>query len=451
MKVIAVFDIGKTNKKVLLFDMSFNIVDSTEQKFETTTDEDGFECDNIEIIENWIKKTVSDLILNDEYDLQAVNFSTYGASLLFLDKEGKRLTPIYNYLKEVPEYIQNLLFSKYGGKEEFCRQTASPALGLLLNTGTQILWCKSLHPDKFKQLGDIVMFPQYLSYLFTNKIVADATYLGCHSFLWDFDKSNYHQWLSDENIKLPEPIDTGSTFNVEIENKDIAVGIGIHDSSASLVPYFLSVKEKFVLISTGTWCVSMNPFNDEPLTANELNNNCLNYLSINQKPVKSTMFFMGHIHDVNMEHIQSYFKVDPKAFKAVKYNEKLAGETVTRNNNVFFVNGVPGKYVDEEVDLSQFTSFSEAYHQFMYDLTLQSVKYLKITFPANDNVKSLIVSGGFARNEIMMNYLVQIFPNKKVFTSEIDNASALGAAMVCAQDLKHFKIEDINLGLKAWK
>lgn len=450
MEVIAVFDIGKTNKKVLLFDAQFNIVHMNEQKFETTTDEDGFECDDIEIIEKWIVSTVEEIAQNEKYDLKAVNFSTYGASLLFLDKEGKRMAPIYNYLKEVSEDSQNVLFAKYGGKEEFCRATASPALGALLNVGVQILWYKNTHPESFQQLGDIVMFPQYLSYLFTEKVTVDSTYLGCHSFMWNYDKKQYHQWIEDEQIKLPAPIDSGSTFTVDVKGKQFEMGIGIHDSSASLVPYYLAVKEKFVLMSTGTWCVSMNPFNPESLTADELENNCLNYMSIDKQPVKSTMFFMGHIHDVNVEYIQHYFKVDPKTYKTVQYEENVAGEILKQNKQVFFKNGIPEKHVDEEVDLSQFSSFEEAYQQFMYDITLQSVKYLKITFPSTDDVESLIISGGFARNVIMMNYLVNLFPEKKVFTSEIDNASALGAAMVCAQQLEAFKIDQIDLGLKKW-
>lgn len=450
MKVIAVFDIGKTNKKVLLFNENFNVVKMNEQKFGTTTDEDGFECDDIELIENWIVNTVEELVQDKNYDVQAVNFSTYGASLLFLNKYGKRMAPLYNYLKKVPEYIQDSLFRKYGGKNEFCRQTASPALGLLLNSGIQLLWFKNEHPDRFKQVGDIVLFPQYLSYLFTQKVVVDSTYLGCHSFLWDYDKNKYHQWLADEQIHLQAPVDSSTTFDVEIKDKKVEIGVGIHDSSASLVPYFLAVKEKFVLISTGTWCVSMNPFNSEPLTADELENNCLNYLSIHQKPVKSTMFFMGHIHDVNVEHIQKYFKVAPKTYKTVQYEAEVAGEILKQNKMVFFMNGIPEKHVDEDVDLSQFSSFEEAYQQFMYDITLQSVNYLKITFPANDDVESLIVSGGFARNSIMMNYLVNLFPDKKVYTSEIDNASALGAAMVCASQLNSFSITEIDLGLKRW-
>ena len=41
-KVIAIFDIGKTNKKILLFDYDLNIISEFEEKFAEITDDDGF-------------------------------------------------------------------------------------------------------------------------------------------------------------------------------------------------------------------------------------------------------------------------------------------------------------------------------------------------------------------------------------------------------------------------
>jgi sugar (pentulose or hexulose) kinase len=61
-KVIAIFDVGKTNKKVLLFDYNLNIVSEIEEKFAEIKDDDGFECDDIERIEKWIIEMIKHLI-----------------------------------------------------------------------------------------------------------------------------------------------------------------------------------------------------------------------------------------------------------------------------------------------------------------------------------------------------------------------------------------------------
>ena len=215
-RVIAVFDIGKTNKKLLLFNEQLKVVLQQEEKIQTTVDEDGDECDDIERIENWIRSTLAELVNGDAYELAALNFSTYGASLAFLDENWKRLTPIYNYLKEAPPEIEKELFAKYGGKAEFCRKTASPALGLLLNSGIQLRWLKQIHPDVFEKAESILHFPQYLSFLFTGAILSESTSIGCHTFLWDFDENRYHDWIGEEGIRLPEPVPNKQTIPIPI-------------------------------------------------------------------------------------------------------------------------------------------------------------------------------------------------------------------------------------------
>jgi glycerol kinase len=52
--IIAIFDIGKTNKKILLFDRSLKLVRQEEQQFEERLDEDGFPCDDLVKIEQGI-------------------------------------------------------------------------------------------------------------------------------------------------------------------------------------------------------------------------------------------------------------------------------------------------------------------------------------------------------------------------------------------------------------
>ena len=267
--VIAIFDIGKTNKKLLLFNEELKVVSESEQKFPEIIDDDGFECDDIEHIENWIRESLSNLVHSDKYDLKAVNFTTYGATLVYLDGDGKRLTPVYNYLKPVDEKIPESLYKRNGGRDEFCRRTASPALGML-NSGIQALWLKVSKPEVFEKVKHILHFPQYLSYIITGKIYSEHTSIGCHTALWDFDNMKYHPWVEAHKLNLPQPVPVETLNEVMIEGKKIQVGIGIHDSSSSLAPYFSSSKGKFILLSTGTWCINMNPFNSETLTAEQL-------------------------------------------------------------------------------------------------------------------------------------------------------------------------------------
>jgi sugar (pentulose or hexulose) kinase len=451
-EVIVIFDIGKTYKKVLIFDRALCLLYQHEEQLSTTFDEDGCECDDIEKIEAWIKSSLSNILASGLYDVRIINFCTYGATLVFLDKEKKRLKPVYNYLKEVPRSIQDSLFNRYGGEEEFCRKTASPALGRLLNSGVQILWFRQQFPECFNELGDILHFPQYLSYLFTGQIVSESTSIGCHTFLWDFDKNEYHRWLKDIGISLPEPKKNNFVVKTEINGRSVLTGIGIHDSSASLALYILNSKKKFILVSTGTWCVNMNPFNHDPLSPEQLKRDCLTYLSIDQKPVKSSRLFLGHLHDIHVRRISAWFNVGFEEFKKVDPDINLIRNLLNEGTRgrMFFRNGIPQNYTDESVVLSQFRDYPEAYHQLMYDLCQLNAESIRLIISPEDTIQYLHVSGGFSRNPIFMHLIASLFPGKEVFTSEIDNSSAMGAAMVLWEHMGTGSYPEIELNSKKW-
>src|SRR5665811_394029 len=124
--VHAIFDIGKTNKKLFLFDEQGEIVWRTSTTFPTVKDEDDFAADDLSAIENWMVETMTELIDNGQWTIDSVNFSGYGASLVYLDENGDRLPLFINYLKPYPENLAHQFFDKYGSKEKFCRETASP-------------------------------------------------------------------------------------------------------------------------------------------------------------------------------------------------------------------------------------------------------------------------------------------------------------------------------------
>ena len=447
-KVTAVFDIGKTNKKILLFDPSLKLLWQKEVEFEEIKDDDGFEGEDIERLVNWIKTSLENLVTGEEYDVETVNFSTYGATLVFLDEKGNRVTPVYNYLKPMPEGLLVDFYKNYGGKEEFSRKTASPILGML-NSGLQIYWLKKTKPKVFEKVKHILHLPQYLSYLFTGKIISEYTSIGCHTALWDFDKMKYHQWLRDEDILLPAPVPNETLFEAEIKGKKVKMGTGIHDSSASLVPYLkLLGARNFILSSTGTWAINMNPFNREPLTSEQLVKDCLCYMSIDREQVKSSRLFLGHIHDLNVKTIAEYFNEDKSIYKNVKTDRKLLSSILRMDNIVLFPNGIPADYSIDTSELKQFSDFRTAYHQLMFELSAFEAGALDLVNDQDDSVKDIYIIGGFANNDIFCTLLATFFSDKKVYTAELYNATALGAAMVVSADSDPFNLE-LNLEQKA--
>ena len=427
--VIAVFDVGKTNKKLFLFDEHYQIVYEKSARFIETVDADGFPCENLESLRLSVFDSLSTIFRLKEFEVKAVNFSAYGASLVYVDEEGKPLTPLFNYLKPYPEELTKQLYAKYGGEDQFASETASPILGSL-NSGLQLYRLKVEKPNIFKKLKYALHLPQYLSSLISGQYCSDITSIGCHTALWDFNSKRYHEWVEKEGLSLKlAPIKSpAETLRACFPGNNYCVGIGLHDSSAALIPYLVSFSEPFILISTGTWCISMNPFNHEPLTQSELQNDCLCYLQYQGKPVKASRLFAGNEHEQQVKRIAEHFKQDTIRFRTMSFDP----EVINKLKQSIQQNKHSGAFSKESGfknrDLTIFSDETEAYHQLILDLIHQQVYSTRLVLKGT-SVKRIFVDGGFSKNAVYMNLLANTFPDIEVFAASMAQATAIGAAL----------------------
>jgi len=251
--VIAIFDIGKTNKKLFLFDTEYKIVYERSIKFEEIMDEEGDPCEDLQKLRLFVYDSLVEILKNEEFYITAINFSTYGASFVYIDENGETLTPLYNYLKHFPEALKRKFYDTYGGEHKLSIQTCSPAMGNL-NSGMQLYRLKEQKASLYKKIKYALHLPQYLSYSLSGHLSSDMTSIGCHTNLWDFQKRDYHEWVYKEGVNERFPVIQSSSKVVQstLSGSNCIIGIGIHDSSAALIPYLLSFKETFILISTVT-------------------------------------------------------------------------------------------------------------------------------------------------------------------------------------------------------
>ncbi|WP_421944052.1 FGGY-family carbohydrate kinase [Pedobacter sp.] len=427
--VAAIFDVGKTNKKLFLIDENYNIVYERSARFVETKDEDGEVCENLESLRSSVFDSLNQVMQLKEYDIKAINFSSYGASFVYLDENGVPLTPLYNYLKEYPEALKQEFYTKYGGEAKISLETASPILGSL-NSGMQLYRLKKEKPEVFAKIKYALHLPQYLSYLITDRAVADITSIGCHTQLWDFGKNEYHKWVAEEGLeeKFGTFTPADSVIDTQFENRDFQVGVGLHDSSAALIPYLANFSVPFVLLSTGTWCISLNPFNQEVLTEDELKQDCLCYMHFKGKAVKASRIFAGYEHEVQLKRIAEHFDRAAYLFKHLQFNPgmilKLANKVP---ENQFPQDGFSEKSAFSERDLNVFQTAEEAYHQLIFDLVKQQLYSLKLVL--NSGVKRIFVDGGFGKNAIYMHLLATSIPDIEVYASSVSQATAIGTAL----------------------
>ena len=450
--VILIFDVGKTNKKILLYNEQYNVVHEENKQFSEMQAEDGFPCEDVNALTAWVKSSFISLSKNERFEIKAVNFSAYGASFVYLDEKGNVFLPLYNYLNPYPQDLQKKFYAKYGDENLFAKRTASPVLGNL-NSGMQLYRLKYEKPDTFSKIKYALHLPQYLSYILCGKTSTDITSIGCHTALWDFENDEYHQWVKQEGIlEKFSPVKNSSTIAGFTESRT-PVGIGLHDSSSALIPYLSSFTDPFVLISTGTWSISLNPFNHSPLSDDELKQDCLCYLSFEGKPVKASRLFAGQEHDEQVKRLSTHFNTDPDYFKNVKYDvelkNKLRIEMETRSSqNKFEI----GQFIFDKRDLGVYKNFEEAYHQLIADIIKLQVQSTSLVLKGT-SVKKIFVDGGFSQNYIYMQMLTESFPEIEIFAASIPQASALGAALVFHQhwNRKELPMKIIDLKLYSIK
>lgn len=418
--VIAIFDVGKTNKKFFLFNEQYRIVLERSARFEETKDEDGFPCDDVQQLREWVLRGINEVMNLQQFSVKAFNFSAYGASFVHIDAKGEPVTPLYNYLKPYPKELLDKFYQANGGETAFSVLTASPVLGNL-NSGMQLYWLKHAKEGQFKRIRYSLHLPQYISYLVTGKKYSEITSIGCHTALWDFTKNTYHDWVNTEAItgKLPPLYPSDEVIETKLNGKMVKAGPGLHDSSSALIPYLASFVEPFILISTGTWCISFNPFNEEPLTNKELKQDCLSYLTYRGKPVKASRLFAGNEHEQQVKRLAKHFQVPVDEYKKVvfvpAYFKKI--KRTAEAGTAF-----------SEKDLLGFSTYAEAYHQLMYDIMRQQKTATSLIL-GKAKVTRIFVDGGFAQNPVYMNMLANAFPGREVFAASVSQATAIGAAL----------------------
>lgn len=428
--IIAIFDVGKTNKKLLLFNEDYKVVHEENTQLKETEDEDGFPCEDVFALTEWVRNSFDQVQNDDRFEIKAVNFSGYGASFIFLDENKNVIPPLYNYLKPYPRVLLKKFYDDYGGERQFSRITASPVLGNL-NSGMQLYRLKYEKPEMFKEIKYALHLPQYLSFVLTSSLHSDITSIGCHTNLWHFQQNKYHQWVNKEGVEEKFPQLLSCTMIAGHANRSIAAGGGLHDSSAALIPYLASFNEPFILLSTGTWCISLNPFNHSMLSDYELHEDCLCYLSYEGKPVKASRIFAGYEHEQETKRLAEHFSKPSNYFTTVSADtELLKGQKhISRISGLSSLNAQPARSAFSSRDLSAFQSYEEAYHQLITDIVVQQVRSTNLVL-GGTGVKRIFVDGGFSKNPIYMYLMAEAFPNIEVYAASVAQASALGAALV---------------------
>lgn len=444
-----IFEIGRYRKKVVVFDQEFVCIGEVGSPVEEIADEDGIRTIDLLALQHWVMDTFAEWNNKEDIEIKGVNFTTFSGALVHINEQGKPITPVYSFLKRYPRETENAFMEQFGPLTALCEKVASPFQGMM-NTGLQLYWLKKNKAESFKKVKYSLHLPNYFSYLFTNEVVSDYSNIGLHTFLWDFQKNTYTDWLQTENLSsIQLPLKRAATTFPFKENASIKVGVGIPYSVATLKAVQELSREPFLLVSSKTWTLNSNPYAKTTLSPLQIKYDCFYYMDANAQKVVASRVYAGNEHQRQVKHLAEYFQ------KPLDYHKNIALDVnIVWDLRKRFVQATPSTadvhllydcpFVER--NLNQFKTYEEAYHQFILDLVAQEVAALK-QIEGYATLRKVIVEGDFSDNELIMQLLAEALFDKHVYALRSQNLAALGAALVISEDWREPN-QPLNLKLE---
>ncbi len=448
--LVAVLDLGKSNKKVVLVDDRLGIVASRSAAFPATLTADGILVEQVDAIFAWFLAQLREL--GREYPIAALAVSTHGATIACLAADGRPAVPVVAYETDLGEAASRDLDAEFyrqcGPLERLQDETGTCDLPLLINPAKQILFLQRRFPRDWARTTTILTYPSYWGWRFTGQRAAEPTYTFNHSFLHDIrtrrPSSAAVKLGCVPHLDLPmrRPWDRLGTLSAEVQAATglgpLPVAVGIHDSNAALLPYLLTRGDRdFCLNSTGTWCVAMHRVKHVHYGKGELGQKIIFNVDALGSLVK-TSFLMGGM-DYQLYH-GLIGGGDPGCDAA-----RLAAALARTGDAILpgaFASQFPrcagGALVDGAVvPLTELKTGARpgfladptlAHDLLNVSLALQSEVAIRRTGVKDGT--AIFIEGGFRQNAAFLAVLAALFPQNPIACTSLAEATACGTALL---------------------
>jgi len=461
---VAVIDIGMTNKKAAVYDDALCQLDVKYRSFEPKI-VNGLETHDLEAMEEWFIEELKTFAA--KYPVKAIAVSTHGATFVCVGKDGKAAVPCVYYTHEPGEDFHRRFYERFGKAEELQTRTGTPAFKALINPAKGIFFTQEQFGEAFKNTVSVLPYPQYWGFRFSGKAGVESTYMGNHTYLWD-QVDNTPSTVA-ENLKVARLIpgklykswDTLGTVSAEIAAKtglshETIVTMGIHDSNSAMLPHFAKKGERgFILNSTGTWCVIMNPVEKYGFAPEELGKVVFFNISAFGTPIKTAIFLGG----LEFETWSRLFMKQHSRSDFPGWNEEIH-RSILKEKRLFLLPELTqgsgqfpasrarivedGKnYYFDNMDSMPpcFNSYEKSFAVLRISLVMQTLTALERI--GIKNGYEVYTEGGFRKDESYNRLLSSALVNSKVFLTDIAEAAALGAAMTAKMALSGKSLKDL--------
>jgi L-fuculokinase len=423
---VAVFDVGKTNIKVVVFDRGGAVLAERSAPNTPLAPDSEWPYLRLDTEGAWAFLIGALKELGARFSIEAISTTTHGCAGVLMQSGGPALPPLDYEFDGFGD-----IDADYDAARPHFDEARSPHLSRGLNLGRHLFYYERHYPAQFKQATAFLTYAQYFAWRLGGAIASEVTSLGAHTDLWrpnEGDLSSMVDALGWRRLFPPrrKAWDTLGTLKPEIANTtglsaDVRIICGAHDSNAALVPHLLSRREPFTVISTGTWVIIMAVGGKGQLDPEA---DMLANVDVRGEPVPTARFMGGREYAVLAG--GSPVDADEADVGAIIASGVLALPA-------FSDQGGPFASRKGVIDgLAPTTPKARAALATLYSALMTAHMLRRLEAPGE-----LIVEGGFARSPAFAAVLARLMAGRRVVIAPISAGAAAGAAMLAHWDEPH--------------
>ncbi len=416
---VAVFDVGKTNLKVVVFDRGGAVLAERSAPNTPLAPDSEWSYLRLDTEGAWAFLLGALKELGARFSIEAISTTTHGCAGVLMRNGGPALPPL-DYEFDGFAAVD----ADYDAARPPFDEARSPHLSRGLNLGRHIFYYERCYPEQFKQATAFLTYAQYLGWRLGGVMASEVTSLGAHTDLWrpnGGDLSTMVDKLGWRRLFPPmrKAWDTLGTIKPEVAHAtglspDVRIVCGAHDSNAALVPHLLSRREPFTVVSTGTWVIIMAVGGTGQLDPNA---DMLANIDVRGEPVPTARFMGGREYAVLAGDAPA--DADEGDIAAIITTGALAVPAFSDQGGPFASRkGV----IEGEAPASPKARAALA--------TLYSTLMTAHTLRRLEAPGDLIVEGGFTRSPAFAAVLALLMPGRSVVIAPMSAGADAGAAML---------------------
>jgi sugar (pentulose or hexulose) kinase len=423
---VAVFDLGKTNIKVVVFDSSGAALAERARANAPLPADSRCPYLSLDAEGAWAFLIGALKDVGARFPIEAISIATHGAAGVLVTDDGPALPPM-DY--EFDGF--GAIDADYEEARSPFEETMSPSVPRGLNLGRQVFYLERFFRAEFGGARAFLAYPQYFAWRLSGIMASEVTSLASHTDLWrptEGALSSMVDRLGWRRLFPPmrNAWDTLGTLRPEVAAAtglapEARVVCGAHDSNASLVPHLASRSAPFTVISTGTWVIIMAVGGKARLDPKA---DMLANVDVRGKPVPTARFMGGREFAVLAGEAPA--DADETDVAAVVASGALALPAFSDQGGPFA--GRVGRIKGQAPAAPK----ARAALATLYAALMTAEQLRRLEAPGD-----LIVEGGFTRSPAFAAVLARLMPGQRVLVAPKSAGAAAGAALLARWNEPH--------------